>query len=294
MEKTPHHVKNIYELRPSKHGVAPLVLDSPHSGTIYPPDFNFSCPIDQLRLAEDQLVDLLYEDAAQNHDIGFLKALFPRTYIDVNRNATDINPDLLSDPQNLNFQLSPTQRSNAGHGLIRETVGLHTPIYNRKLTALEIENRLNGYYSPYHAALKSMLDDCLQQHGMYFHINCHSMPSSAVRNYYMGPSPDFILGDMDGTSCTLTLRRAVQFFLMELGYRVTVNVPYKGVEIVRRYGDPARGKNSLQIEINKSLYINEQTGGITNSFNRLKSDIDKLIQFCAHLAQSHASPLAAD
>ncbi len=294
MEKTPHHLKNVYEMHPSKHGAAPLVLDSPHSGTIYPPDFNFTCPIDQLRHAEDQLVDTLFEDTAKTHDIGFLKALFPRTYIDVNRNAADINSELLSDPENLGALPNPTQRSNAGHGLIRETIGQHTPVYDRKLTAREIEKRLKDYYHPYHAALKSLLDDCVSRHGMYFHINCHSMPSSALRNHYMGHPPDFILGDMDGTSCSITLRRAVQFFLADLGYRIAVNVPYKGVEIVRRYGAPARGRNSLQIEINKSLYLNEDTGEITSDYNRLKGDIDKLIQFCANLAHSQASPQAAD
>ncbi|HPQ50698.1 MAG TPA: N-formylglutamate amidohydrolase [Alphaproteobacteria bacterium] len=287
MKHTQPDIGEIYEVSaPNGSNYPPLVLDSPHSGTLYPADFGFSCPFDSLRLNEDQMIDDLYDQAAKANNVPFIKALFPRSYIDVNRAEDDILPELIDG--NYPNHLTPTQKSKGGHGLISNIAGRNIPIYNRKLSVQEITHRLENYYHPYHTELDKILNKCLVDHGFYWHLDCHSMSSSTLNSHYAGShsQPDFILGDKDGTSCDIALRRNVQSSLKDMGYQVAVNVLYKGVEIVKRYGDPAKGKNSLQIEINKSLYMNEATGKINNHYNQLKENIDKMVKHCAERASA--------
>lgn len=291
MEKLPHLIEGVYKITGDGTS-SPLVLDSPHSGSNYPTDFGYACSFDDLKKCEDHFVDLLFEDATCQNGVVFLKALFPRTYIDPNRAESDIAEDLR--PADWPHITNPTLRSTAGHGLIRQTIGQNIAVYDHPLTTQEINHRLTHYYHPYHSALDSLLSATLQTHGIYFHINCHSSPPSALRPFYTGPLPDFVLGDMDGTSCGVTFRRSLQSFLIGLGYRVSVNLPYKGVEIVRRYGEPSRGKHSLQIEINKDLYLTSENQIIERRFNKLKEDIQKLIHHLHTLATSYSIPQAAD
>ena len=285
-------LNGIYTLIRPRHGL-PLVFDSPHSGTAYPADFDYACPFDILEKAEDKYVDELF-CAAPDKGAAFLYAEFPRSYIDVNRCARDIDTDLLEDiwPEEIN----PTPRSHAGIGLIRRLVKPGVPLYNRNLKVNEIKHRIENYYVPYHEALGQTIEDLHYNHGQVWHINCHSMPSQETGSLRASPSKsvDFVLGDRDGTSCDLHFTHAVRDFLKGLGYRVTINDPYKGVELVRRYSNPATGRHSLQIEISRSLYMNEQTYKKSIQFNKLKNNIDRLIEFCADYVQAQALPMAAD
>jgi N-formylglutamate amidohydrolase len=120
------------------------------------------------------------------------------------------------------------------------------------------------------------------------------MPMNPVGALGASGQPDFVLGDRDGTSCDLDFTYALRDFLKGLGYRVALNNPYKGVELVRLHGRPKDGYNSLQIEINKALYWNEHRSKRNKNYNELKSDIDKLIEFCASYAAGSLTAIAAD
>ncbi len=271
----------------------PLVFDSPHSGTTYPPDFDYACDFATLEKAEDKFVDDLFINAP-NIGASLLCANFPRTYIDVNRCKKDIDVDLLADvwPE----EIAPTPRSHAGVGLIRRLVRPGVPLYNRALKSAEIRHRIDAYYRPYHETLESVIENAHYRFGAVWHINCHSMPSresSAFRAMLL-PPVDFVLGDRDGTSCELAFTHAVRDFLRGRGYRVAINDPYKGVELVRRYSNPATGRHSLQIEISRALYLDEQTYKKSRHYEALKADMDSLIHFCADYVQNVSLPMAAD
>lgn len=105
---------------------------------------------------------------------------------------------------------------------------------------------------------------------------------------------DFVLGDRDGTSCDAAFTRALKKQIESLGYSVSINDPFKGVELINRYSNPLRGYHSIQIEINKSLYMNEETGEKIATFDKLKSDIESLISFTADYIEQRLIPLAAD
>lgn len=297
MQNIKPQIDGVYRMSRPERPVA-VVYDSPHSGRTYPADFDYACDESLMRRAEDNIVDELLGHSPQ-YGIPLLCADFPRTYIDANRAPDDIEPDILCEPWPT--PLNPTDRAEAGIGLIRRLIkpGIH--LYNRKLNTNEIRQRIEKYYEPYHFALSSLIEEAAAIHGTIWHINWHSMPSLGA----IAPFPhtfrrtsngqaDFVLGDRNGTSCNSAFTHDVRNFLKNLGYAVAINTPYKGVEIVRRYGNPVQGRNSLQIEINKGLYWDERKSVKNRNFNKLKSDMDRFSEWLGRYAQQHASPIAAD
>ena len=275
----------------------PLVFDSPHSGTNYPKEFDYACDFEDLQRAEDKYVDELFADAP-DYGAPLLSAQFPRTFIDVNRAADDIDEELLSAPWPEEETIEPTNRSHAGIGLVRRLITPGTPVYSRQLSPDEIKQRIETYYRPYHATFEALIESAHYNFGAVWHINCHSMPSPYAKGSFMRvnplKAPDFVLGDRNGTSCDLDFTHAIRDFLKSKCYKVAINEPYKGVELVDRYSSPSTGRHSLQIEICRSLYMYETTGKKRSNFNKLKDDMNKLIEFCRDYTKSNLIPLAAD
>lgn len=301
-----HSLENIYKIYTpdtDKTPLIPLVFDSPHSGRTYPEDFDYVCPRGALINAEDNDVDTLF-DVAPAYGATLLCAEFPRTYIDVNRAGDDIDLDLLDDNWGDIAQspAKPTARSHAGIGLIRRLVKPGMPLYGRKLKSIEILDRIEKFYAPYHDALSTLIEDKHYNFGQVWHVNCHSMPSKSARISAVSHNslslfsdyPDFVLGDRNGTTCHADFTRSMRDFLKGLGYRVAINNPYRGVELVRRYASPATGRHSIQIEINKALYWDEEKHKRSKNYKSLKEDLNKLIGFCASYVDSNLVQQAAD
>jgi len=271
----------------------PVVFDSPHSGAIYPADFAYACPSRLLRQAEDAHVDVLF-GAAPEVGATMIAALFPRSYIDVNRGVEDIDQQLLDQPWP--GPVSASDRARVGMGLVRRICRPGLSMYDRKLSVGEIRHRIERYYRPYHGAVADAVDDAACRFGAVWHVNCHSMPSSRGPRVPVGgwERADFVLGDRDGTTCGVGFRRLVQGTLERLGYDVRINDPYKGVELVRRFGQPHLGRHSLQIEVNRRLYMNEETLVPSEGFAQLKRDLDILVADIAAYARDQITAAAAD
>ena len=269
--------------------VAPLVLDSPHSGTSYPEDFGPAVPREILRHAEDSYVDELYAGAPR-HGATLIAARFPRSYIDPNRSLLDIDAALLDAPWP--GPVAPGRKSQLGVGLIWRLLDTGAPIYTRKLSVEEVMRRIANYHQPYQKAVKDALDAAHAHFGAVWHINCHSMPalSSAISEEGPGkPRADFVLGDRDGTTCAPEFTAFVAGQLRAFGYEVKVNDPYKGVELVRAFSDPSSGRHSLQIEVNRRLYMDERTRAKEPGFERLQADLDALVAAVATYATERGS-----
>ena len=297
MQKTT--LQNVLTLYTPDQDALPVVFDSPHSGAQYPTDFDYSCALSTLRSIEDRYVDELFLEAA-NHGATLIAAEFPRSYIDVNRASDDIDETLIDGewPHKEHGKASPTKRSDAGIGLIPRLIKPGTPIYNRSLSPKEIMNRVKNYYEPYHDTLCTTLDEAFYNHGHVFHINCHSMPSSSaypkqIHAIPMKPS-DIVLGDQDGRSCNKEFLHLLRDFWRGLGYRVTINDPFKGVELISAYAQPTRGKNSIQIEINRSLYMDEETGEKSKDFEKIKGQCSAMIKTCTDYVRANPERIAAD
>jgi N-formylglutamate deformylase len=261
------------------HGTAavPLVLDSPHSGHDFPQDFDACVAERELREGEDVYVDELWS-AAPSLGIPLLAARFPRTYLDPNRHAGDIDPDLLDGPWP--WEYVPSGKARIGKSLVWRTLEDGRPIYARRLAPDEVRSRIERFHAPYHSSLREMIEEGARRFGRIFHINCHSMRSVAGKQSDDGegrPRADFVLGDRDGTTCEPGFTAFVRARLVEMGYDVKVNDPYKGVELVRAYSRPAEGRHSLQVEIAKRLYMDEETLERNAGFAKLQSDLRDLL-----------------
>ena len=262
-------------------GTTALVLNSPHSGTRYPADFLFSCNALSLRRAEDTHVEKLY-DFAPDMGVHWVEAMFPRSYLDANRNTTEIDEALLVAPWPGPIETDATIMSKVrlGKGLIWRSLDDASPIYNRQLGVAEVQARIVNCWQPYHAAVASAIDTAHTQNGYSVHINCHSMPaiaSSKATDFPGEAHADFVVGDRDGTTAHPVLSQMICAHLRGLGYSVAYNHPYKGVELVRRYSNPAAQRHSIQLEINRKLYMNEDTLETTAGFAPLKVHLQSLV-----------------
>ena len=266
----------------------PLVLDSQHSGTVMPNDFDTLCSVAELRDGEDCFIDELYLPATAS-GVPLLAALFPRTYIDANRHAGDIDLDLLDGPWP--HAWLPSGKAAIGKALLWRTLDDGRPLFSRRLSVAEVAARIEHCHRPYHARLKALLDDAHQRFGYVHHINCHSMNDVAGAMGEGGAGAkraDFVLGDRDGTTCAPEFTGFVRDTLIGLGYDVKVNDPFKGMELVRAYADPAAGRHSLQLEINKRLYMNSNTLQKTDGFVRLQRHLMHLLD-AIHQRFAHGS-----
>jgi N-formylglutamate deformylase len=288
MNAADHTIPGVLFRADPKAAEVPLVFDSPHSGTDYPRDFDYVCPFAALRIAEDTHVHELYT-AAPAHGATLIGALFPRSYIDANRDLGDLDQALLDAPWP--GTLNPGVKTKLGMGLIRRLAVPRQPVYGRKLGVAEVQARIERYYRPYHAELEAVADRLHARFGGIWHIDCHSMKgvSNAMASEGAGVArADFVLGDRDGTTCAPELTSFVLRFLVGRGYEVRVNDPYKGVELVRRHGRPRENRHSLQIEVNRKLYMDEETFERNANFPRLKADLDALVAALAGFARERA------
>ncbi len=272
----------------------PLVLDSPHSGCRYPPDFGTVVPLRALRRSEDMHVEALFGDAPE---VGatLLAAEFPRAYIDPNRSLSDVDPSLMDEPWP--GPVAPGEKARLGHGLIWRLCPPDLPMYARRLSAAEVTARIDGYWRPYHRTLGATLDRLHRRFGQVWLVNCHSMPAVTAP----GAAPaagragaDFVLGDRDHSTCDVDFTQFVRQVLREMGYRVRVNDPYKGVEIVRAHSDPAAGRHALQIEINRGLYMDETSYERSDGFEALRRNMALLTRHIADYVQARTFDMAAE
>jgi N-formylglutamate deformylase len=261
-------------LRPTR-DTLPIVIDSPHSGAAYPADFGYSAPFELLRRGEDLYVDRLYANAPQ-HGATFVAANFPRAYIDPNRLPADIDEALLDAPWPGEVATGP--KTKLGIGLIWRLLG-QVPIYQRKLSVAEVQQRIERCYRPYHAALDQALAEAYTGFGAVWHLNVHSMPDDSYERLGLPVKPlaDFVLGDLDGRTAGEPLMALIEGVLREHGYSVARNDPFKGVEIIARSGRPAEKRHSLQIEIKRSCYADVERHQPNAGFERVQRALHAML-----------------
>ncbi|WP_018903486.1 N-formylglutamate amidohydrolase [Variovorax paradoxus] len=263
-------------------GHTPLVLDSPHSGTVYPEDFRPACDLATLRRAEDTHVEKLYAFAPEM-GAAWIEAHFPRSYLDANRDTTELDTALLDGPWTEPLSADPRvlAKVRLGKGLVWKLTDEGLPIYDRLLTVDEVRARIDNCWRPYHAAVAEAIDAAHARHGYSIHINCHSMPAVAGSHATDFPGlvhADFVIGDRDGSTADPALSQRICAHLRARGYSVDYNHPYKGVELVRRHGRPAEHRHSIQVEVNRKLYMDEATLALDEAgAARLRQDLQSMV-----------------
>lgn len=268
-----------------------LVCDSPHSGTDYPEDFGHTIERPALRRSEDTHVDTLWT-AVPPAGGTLLCATFPRSYIDANREETDVDPDMVSG--GWPHAARPGARTRTlGNGLIWTQTPEHRPIYAKPPTAAQVRHRIDAYWRPYRDRLLTALEGTHAQHGVCWHLNLHSMPSNVYERLGLPgrAAADIVLGDRHGSSCEPAFVDAVGQAFRAQGLQVALNDPYEGAELVRFWSEPARRRHSLQIEINRALYMDEATREPNGGFTPLKMAIGEVVRaVAAYVRQQTTSP----
>ena len=269
-------------------GVAPipLVLDSPHSGQHYPADFGFSCDMAQLRMAEDTDIDDLY-DFTPALGAKLVCAQFPRSYLDPNRRVEDMDTSLIEGHWPHPVDQSP--KTQSGIGLIWRSLGDTSAIYSRKLSVAEVTQRIARCHAPYWAAVTNAINSAHAHHGRVLHINCHSMPAEAGPSSWVKLGTQFadvVLGDRDGSTCSPAFTALLSEAFRHEGFSVAINDPYKGVELVKRFGRPAENRHSIQVELNRKLYMIEATRERTANYAVLKEALRRVMGKVAAFAKN--------
>ena len=230
-------------------------------------------PATRLETSWDAYVAELF-GSATSHGATLIEAHFPRAFIDLNRGRMDMDPAMLDGPWP--GELLPTDKSAKGFGLLRRLALPDVPVYGGLLPVAQVQGWIARYYDPYHAALADQLDGLNAEFGQSWHLDCHSMKSrgNAMNDDAGKPRPDFVVSDLDGVTSDPQSTRFVADTLRDLGFNVTVNTPYKGAELIRRHSDPAGGRHSIQIEVNRALYMDETSRLRGSDFASIQAVLD--------------------
>jgi N-formylglutamate amidohydrolase len=212
-----------------------------------------------------------------------LVAHFPRAYLDVNREPYELDPKMFAERLPSYANIAST-RVAGGLGTVPRLVAENVEIYAHPLRVAEALTRIETIYRPYHACLRQLVARTHASFGQAVLFDCHSMPAS-VRAAASTIRPDFIIGDRYGTSASSELSRLALRLLEDMGFAAVRNKPYAGGFITEHYGRPARNLHALQIEINRSLYIDETTQKKKTDFNRVVHALQLFLEnFSAEIA----------
>ena len=279
-DQTSDRISSPFEILKPAEQTVPVVFASPHSGRDYTPVFLAESRLDPvtLRRSEDAFMDEIFA-AVPGAGAPLLRAHFPRAYVDPNREAFELDPAMFEDTLP-DYVTTSSPRISAGLGTVARVVTSGEEIYAGPLRFADARRRIEACYIPYHRALEGLVDFTRRRFGVCLLVDCHSMPSVGGP---MDSDPgskrvDMVLGDRHGSSCAGLITDAAERTLSELGYRVTRNVPYAGGYTTRNYGAPGNGRHALQIEINRALYMNEDTVSRGGGFADLGAKMGRLIE----------------
>lgn len=285
--KAPGISAPVFTIEPRRPAL-PIIFDSPHSGFELPADFGTVATRNALLTSWDAFVDELWGGVP---DIGgvLIGATFPRCYIDPNRSATDIDEELLEEawPGHIN----PEKYTRAGMGLIRRYALPGMAMYDRKLPICEVQGRIDNYYKPYRDALEKAIESAVSGFGKFWHVDCHSMKSRGnAMNVDNGASrPDFVVSDRLGKTSNTDFTEWAATELRKLGYSVKINDPYQGGDILEAFSDPALDRNSIQIEVNRGLYMDEKSFVKSENFSTIRADLDRFVASLASYVRGRLS-----
>ena len=258
----------------------PVLVTSPHSGARYSDAFLTASRLDghAIRQSEDMFVDDLFT-TAPHHGASLLSAIHPRAYVDLNRAPYELEQVLFEDrlPDHVDKK---SLRASSGLGTVPRLVAENAPIYDGKLTYADAEQRIENIYRPFHHQIASLLQTMQRQYGFAILLDAHSMPSQATRlgrNSLSSQAVDFVLGNRHNKACDRRLTDWVKTYLQARGYVVVLNQPYAGGYITEHYGQPAHGCHALQIEINRAIYMDEDSYQPHDGYARVQENMSCLM-----------------
>lgn len=256
----------------------PLILSIPHSGTEFPKEFLKAVQVDTLTLRrnEDIFVRDLLEPAIKQAELPAICLNIGRAFIDVNRAKVEIDPNMFYDYPKDELGLNQ-QRSRYGLGIIHKVTADSQPIYNGKISFEEASERIKKVYDVYHERLKELTEAAIAKFGFCLLLDCHSMPSKICSIISESPRIDICLGNLFEQSCPNKISFFVENEFVKREYYVSKNRPYSGAFITFNYCEPRRNSYTLQLEINREIYADEEMLQKNNNFQKVSYDVGKVV-----------------
>lgn len=279
-------------LRPERRDTC-VVFASPHSARDYPADFLARSVLNarEVRSSEDAFVDDLFA-CAVDHGAPILLAGVPRAYLDLNRGPEELDPALIQGVR----RSGHNPRVASGLGVIPRVVANGRSIYRGKIALDEAHARIDRYWRPYHDQLQTLLDEAQRDFGEAILIDCHSMPREALEN--VGPPgnarPDVVLGDRFGAAAASSVVDRIDAAFSRAGLKVARNMPFAGAYICQHYGRPSRRQHVVQVEIDRSLYMNEATVQPRADFAAFQEVLASVVAEIAGIGRRSDLPMAAE
>ena len=284
--------KLAYDVKHPKRHTSCVVFASPHSGRDYPDSFLRRSVLDRqsIRSSEDAYVDRLF-DSAPDFGAALLMAGAPRAFVDYNRSLDELDPALIDGVR----RRGHNPRIASGLGVIPRVVSNGRAIYDGKIPREEAERRIERYWKPYHAMLQALLDASHTRHGQAVLIDCHSMPHEAMDGVSRGGMrrPDVVLGDRFGAAAGSEVIDRIEAAFAAAGFTVTRNAPFAGAYVTQAYGRPSRGQHAVQVEIDRSIYMDERSVAPSPQFEAVRSALRQVVAEIARIGQQRV-PLAAE
>jgi len=281
-----------YRLKMPEVRTTSVVFASPHSGREYSWNFVRRSILDEktLRSSEDAFVDQLFS-AAPFHGAPLLTATAPRAWLDVNRAADELDPSLIEDVK----KIAHNPRVASGLGVVPRVVANGRAIYRGKLARSEAAARINDVWQPWHDALETLMADSIALFGEAVLIDCHSMPHEAIESLSKSRAsrPEIVLGDRFGAAASADVVDRIEAAFTAAGLRVARNAPFAGAYVTQHYGRPANDRHVVQIEIDRSLYMNEQAIRPNNNFQAFSRLIDNVVADISDIGRAEI-PMAAE
>lgn len=265
-----------YHLQMPEVRTTSVVFASPHSGRDYPRSLIRQSVLDQrtLRSSEDAFVDQLFASAPRE-GAPFLTAIAPRAWIDVNRSVDELDSALIDGVR----KSAHNPRVASGLGVVPRVVANGRSIYRGKITHQEVAERIDTIWRPWHDAISTLMDDSVSLFGEAILIDCHSMPHEAIETiaHPQGARPEIVLGDRFGAAASADVVDRIEAAFGAAGLRVARNSPFAGAYVTQHYGRPLNNRHVVQIEIDRSLYMNEQAIRPNSNFENFRGLIQSVV-----------------
>lgn len=267
-------------------GGFPVLLSVPHSGTDYPDWLIRESRRGKasLEVLEDPLVDRLLWRALPL-GCGAVIARAPRAAVDCNRSEREIDPTTTG----MSPAVDPGPRARGGLGIVPTRTHYDGELWRRRISREEMERRIVQGWRPYHRALHFGLEELQRRHVEVLLLDCHSMPSRD------GRQAQVVLGDRHGSTASRWLGDLARRTLEQAGYSTSFNDPYAGGWIVEGFGKPSRGVHALQIELDRSLYLDPTSRKAGAEFDRTARMLEDLVRTLGQALLDRATiPQAAE
>lgn len=268
--------KAAFRLRMPENRTNSVIFASPHSSRDYPQRFLQQSILDNhaIRSSEDAYVDRLFA-AVPDFGSPFIEATAPRAYVDMNRSPDELDPALIQGMRSVTYN----PRIVSGLGVVPRVVANSRCIYSGKLTMEDVQARIDTYWHPYHARLQALLSESHMLFGRAILIDCHSMPREALDNLARSNAcrPDVVLGDRFGAAANAAVMDMIERAFLDEGLSVVRNVPFAGAYTTQHYGRPSRRQYAVQVEIDRSLYMDERLIQPNRDFHAMQKALTRIV-----------------